>query len=472
MPLSSEECDVTSMTKPECNGEVGRAEIALADASATVRNQAVDALTKALAKGTVSHGPSSGWVNLHCHTFFSYNPSGWTPSQFAWLAVRRGLRAAGIVDFDVLDGVDEFLGAAGRLGLRAAAGMECRVFIPEFATREINSPGEPGISYHMGIGFPSSSVRPDLAPFLARLKEISSSRSRKMVAKVNEYLTPAGLDYERDVLPLTPMGNATERHICLAYARKAHHVFGGASPLEAFWSEKLRCNAAELDLPEGPALQNRIRAVTMKAGGVGYMKPDSGSFPTLAETNRFILGAGAIPLATWLDGTSAGEAALDELLDLHMAGGAAGINIIPDRNYKPGVKDRKLENLLTIVAKARERDLFLIAGTEMNSPGNKFVDDFATAELKPLLADFVRGANIVHGHTAMLRACGLGYTGDWSNAAFKSARERNNFFETVGILTEPGQEAPLAAIPPDATAAQAMDVVVGASHRASPCTEP
>jgi len=50
----------------------------------------------------------------------------------------------GIVDFDVLDGVDEFLAACEVAGVRGSAGVETRVFIPEFATHEINSPGEPG----------------------------------------------------------------------------------------------------------------------------------------------------------------------------------------------------------------------------------------------------------------------------------------------------------------------------------------
>ncbi len=466
MTFYLEDGDVSSTTGSEGGSAVERAEAGLGDPSPAVRRQAVAALAQARAAGAVRGDAPGGWVNLHCHTFFSYNPNGWTPSQFAWLAVRRGLRAAGIVDFDVLDGVDEFLEAAGLLGIRAAAGMECRVFVPEFATREINSPGEPGVSYHMGIGFASSSVAPALAPFLGRLREISTGRNRALIGKVNAYLAPAGLDYECDVLPLTPQGNATERHICLAYARKAHAVFGSPAALEEFWSAKLRCNAAELDLPAGSALQNRIRAVTMKAGGVGYAKPDSGSFPTLAETNRFVRAAGAIPLVTWLDGTSAGETALDELLDLHAAGGAAGINIIPDRNYKPGVKDRKLANLYAVVETARKRNLFLVAGTEMNSPGNRFVDDFGMAELQPLLPDFVRGAHIVHGHTVMARTAAMGYVSDWSTAAFRTAAERNNFYETVGTLVDPGATDVLKTLSPDVSPAKALDIVFAATRGA------
>lgn len=434
-------------------------ETTLGDASPQARRAAVAALALAAAKNPALRGLSAGWINLHCHSCFSYNPNGWTPSQIAWLAVKRGLAAVGLVDFDVLDGVDEFIDAGSALGIRSTAGMECRVFVPEFATREINSPGEPGVAYHMGIGFAASAVPGALAPFLARLKAISAGRTRAIAERVNPCLAPAELDYEADVLPLTPAGNATERHLCMAYARKARQMFGGQDALTAFWSEKLRCNAAELDLPEGPAMQNRIRAVTMKAGGVGYAKPDSGSFPTLAETNRFLLDAGAIPLLTWLDGTSAGEKDEDELIDLHVAGGAAGINIIPDRNYKPGVKDQKVANLYQIVEKARQRNLFLIAGTEMNSPGNKFVDDFGSVELAPLLPDFERGAQIVHGHTLLARAGGWGYMSEWSTGAFKDAAERNRFYESVGRLVEPGSGDTLRALSADTSPSQILEAI-------------
>ena len=49
-----------------------------------------------------------------------------------------------------------------------------------------------------------------------------------------KYVThPRILDYEQDVLPLTPAGNATERHICLAYACKARGCFCNDDELES-----------------------------------------------------------------------------------------------------------------------------------------------------------------------------------------------------------------------------------------------
>ena len=179
-------------------------------------------------------------VNLHCHSFYSFNAWGWSPSGIAARCRAEGLEAAGLVDFDVLDGVDEFLNASACLGLRASAGIESRVYVPEFAMRVINSPGEPGIAYSMGMGFPSSDPGSDFHPFMKRLRQIPDDRNRKVVEAVNRYLSPVALNYERDVIPLTPAGNATERHLCLAYARRAAAVYADRNALARFWSSKLK----------------------------------------------------------------------------------------------------------------------------------------------------------------------------------------------------------------------------------------
>lgn len=137
----------------------------------------------------------------------------------------------------------------------------------------------------------------------------------------------------------------------------------------------------------------------MKRGGVGYVQPDGGSFPTMADMNKFILEAGGIPAITWLDGTSDGEKAIEELFEAAMSSGAAALNIIPDRNYTPGVKDQKLANLYAVVELAKKRRLPIVVGTEMNSPGNKFMDSFETAELKPLVPIFLEGATAIYKHS-------------------------------------------------------------------------
>ncbi|MBN2131377.1 MAG: hypothetical protein JW741_17885, partial [Sedimentisphaerales bacterium] len=275
--------------------------------SAAERERALMELCEKVKAGEVALPEPGQFVNLHCHTFFSYNSYGYSPTKFAWLARKAGLAVVGTVDFDVLDALDEFRRACRLLGLKGCSGLETRVYVPEFATRVINSPGEPGISYHMGVGFPGSAVPESQREFLAGLKETAQKRNRDLMGRVNDYLDPVRLDYERDVQTLTPAGNATERHMCVAYAHKAQELFGDAGELAQFWSEKLGTDAGALGLPEGRDLLNTIRAKTMKRGGVGYVRPDKGSFPQMADTNRFILAAGGMPVHTWLDGTSDGE---------------------------------------------------------------------------------------------------------------------------------------------------------------------
>ena len=398
-------------------------------------------------------------VNLHCHTFFSYNTYGYSPSKFAWLARKAGLVVAGVVDFDVLDALEEFLAASRKLGLKACAGLETRVFVPEFSTRVINSPGEPGISYHMGVGFPTAKLKGRQQKFLLGLRKTSQQRNRELMYRVNKYLRPVELNYERDVLVLTPSGNATERHICLAYAHKAKEIFTKENELANFWSEKLEVEISSSELPESRSLLNAIRARTMKQGGVGYVLPDKGSFPTMADTNQFLLAAGAIPTLTWLDGTSDGERAIEELLEVAMRIDTAAINIIPDRNYTPGAKDVKLKNLYEVTELAEKLNLPIVVGTEMNSPGQKFVDDFDTDALSPLVPIFLKGAQIVYAHSVLQRECALGYTSSWAEKNFKNVSEKNEFFRQVGSLLQPQQESQLKSVRSDMRPEQILDLI-------------
>ena len=410
------------------------------------RKQALLSLLDHVKTGKIALPKPGRFVNIHCHTFFSYNTYGYSPTKFAWLARKAGLAVVGTTDFDVLDALDEFREACRLLDLKGSSGMETRVYVPEFATRVINSPGEPGISYHMGVGFPGSQVPASQQDFLKGLKQTAQQRNCDLMQRVNEHLSPVELDYERDVLTLTPAGNATERHMCLAYARKAQETFGKGNELAAFWSEKLGTDAKKLGLPEGRDLLNTIRAKTMKRGGVGYVQPGEGSFPFMADTNRFILAAGGMPVHTWLDGASEGEQAIEELLDVAMSTGAVALNVIPDRNYTPGSQDQKIANLYKVIEVAQRRHLVVVEGTEMNSPGQKFVDDFDTTELAPLLPIFLKGAHIVYAHSVLQQQAGLGYCSAWADKHLGTAERKNAFFEEAGTILKPQQEEHLSGL--------------------------
>ena len=434
-------------------------EAQLSDFDLTRRTAALRELLALADQGVVDIAPPAEVANMHCHTFFSYNAYGYSPTALAWLAKKSGYPFMGIVDFDVLDGVGEFLAACDLAGVRGSAGMETRVFIPEFATREINSPGEPGIFYHMGIGFTSTDLadatdtidsplksvqsveKTEARAILASLRARAEARNRDMAARVNAHLDPVVIDYDRDVLPLTPAGNATERHMVVAYLAAVRRT---VSDQAAFWAEKLHRSRDEIDgiLNNGPKIQNLVRATLMKRGGVGYVQPSPETFPSVEEVNHVITACGALPCATWLDGTSAGEQAEEELLELLIGKGVVALNIVPDRNWNiadPEVKRTKLLELYKIVDLARHLDLPLNVGTEMNAPGNRLVDDFAAPELGPVREAFMDSAAFIYGHTAMQRALGLGYGSAWAHAHFPTRKARNVFYTQAGRIIPPGK---------------------------------
>ncbi len=425
--------------------DVRRLEAGLVDLDPAVRSAVVAGLA-----GLRQQAPppldGAGVVNMHCHTFFSFNAYGHSPSSLAWLARKQGWAAAGIVDFDVLDAVDEFLDACEVLGVRGSAGIETRVFIPEFATREINSPGEPGVAYHMGIGFTAGRVPEAVAPILAGLGRRAAERNQAIVARVNAYLDPVTIDYEHDVLPLTPAGNPTERHLVAAYITAA----AGSVPDPAgFWADRLGGTREEIaDIMQSPAgFQNLVRARLMKQGGVGYVTPESGMFPTVDEFHNLIVACGALPCLAWLDGLSAGEQDIEELLALTIGKGVVALNIIPDRNWNvaaPELRRTKVRNLNRIVELARDLDLPLNVGTEMNSPGQKLADEFDAPELAPLRPAFLEGAAMIYGHTALQRTCGLGYQSAWAAGHLPGRRERNAFYTRTGRMLPPGKVAQVA----------------------------
>ncbi len=395
---------------------------------------------KALADaGGLRTEPQRPWVNMHCHSFHSYNAHGFSPSHIAWEAHRLGLAAAGVVDFDVLDGLDETLAAGDALRSKLTMGIETRVYIQDFASEVINSPNEPGISYFMGQGFAQApAAGSPAARTLQRMKECSVIRNRAVMDNVNRFLDEVTVDYARDVLPLTASGNATERHLLLAYDLQAQKAMPDPARRAKFWAAKIQMPQAELAaLMNDPVrFRDTLRKRLMKYGGPGYAPPDPKNFPTLAEVVGMIRACGALPVSTWLDGLSSGEQDTGRLLDYYSSAGQAGINFIPDRNWNvrdPAAKALNLAKLNEVIAAARDRHLVICIGTEMNSATQPLVDHFDAPEMKPHAAVFLDGAYILWGHSLLLRHGGFGYLSPQAEAAFgRDAARKNAFFREVG----------------------------------------
>lgn len=411
------------------------------------RRSALLSLRALAGEGSVRFGTATGEVNAHMHSFYSYNALGWSPSRLAWEAKKYGLEVAGKVEFDVLDGTREFLEAGEILGLKTVCSLETRVFIKEYASDVINSPGEPGIAYFMAAGvYRAPEEKTHAAETARNLYEVARKRNEELMERVNEHLAPLVLSYERDVLPLTPRQNPTERHLLAAYDEKARELFPDPASLAAYWSQKLAIpeDQAEALTHDSVRLREMMRSKLMKQGGVAYVQPDSGSFPTVESVIAFATGIGAIPCATWLDGTNPGEADMLEMLSLLQAKGVAMANIIPDRNWRisdPDEKALKLARLEEMVQACRKLDLPMIAGTEMNKLGQPFVDDFRAPELQPYTQDFLDGAFFLWGHTLLARYAGCGYgSPPIQNAFGADNKKKNEFFTRAGRLPVPSPQ--------------------------------
>ncbi len=417
-----------------------RLENTLNDFDASKRREALQEIAELVKSGQVEAAGERDEVNLHFHSFFSYNAYGWSPSRIAWESKKYGLAMAGIVDFDVVDGMDEFLQAGEIIDIPTTAALETRMRIPEYSDKVISSPNEPGIGYYMAAGCFQKPSNKSGVKALENLKETARKRNLQLLERVNDYLDPVRLDYDRDVMPLTPSGNATERHLLAAYDTKARIVM--SDKVGEFWAKALWIAAEEAEalLYDSAALHEKMRSKLMKYGGVGYVAPTEDAFPEIKAVIQMSKDMAGLPTMTWLDGTNPGEADMPALLGLVESMGTVALNIVPDRNWN--IKDAeekrvKVENLDKAVRAARALDLPLCVGTELNKLGLPFVDDFSAPELQPYVEEFMRGAYFFWGHTVLARKAGMGFASDWADAHFSNRAQKNEFYEKVGRLARP-----------------------------------
>lgn len=380
-------------------------------------------------------------VNMHIHSFFSYNCHEYSPAHIAVVCRQNNLYAAALCDFDVLDGLDEFLIAGQMLGLRAAVHLETRAYLREFSDVEINSPGETGVSYVMGAGFgclPAPNSKP--MKMLNDLRQQSNLRNRTLVERINKRLPDIALDYDVDVRPLSPGGCPTERHIVKAYRMKSEQAFPCKNKLNAFWSG-LFCKPGNETAPllnNPSALEEKMRSILVKKGGVGYVRPTGKTFPPADDFIAWVLSCNAIPMATWLDGTSPGENDIKKMLEYMKSKGAAALNIIPDRNHNIKNADErrlKIRKLSEVITAARAFSFPINIGTEMNKAGQPLFDDLDGKALNLYKSDFLRGANIMIGQTLLTRYANYSYCGSVAFSEYGNDTSRkNDFFESVGKL--------------------------------------
>ena len=168
------------------------------------------------------------------------------------------------------------------------------------------------------------------------------------------------------------------------------------------------------------------------------MQPTADTFPKVEDFFAWTRSCGAVPLESWLDGTSRGEEDGKALLELSREKGAMGLNIIPDRNWNirnPEIKALKYNKLKEIVQIADQMDFPIQIGTEMNKAGLPFADDLEGEYLKPFKNSFINGAKILIGHAVLQRFAGFSYSSAEADDFFNhNLKLKNEFFASVGEL--------------------------------------
>ncbi|MGC8976808.1 MAG: hypothetical protein ACP5OB_04220 [Candidatus Ratteibacteria bacterium] len=368
----------------------------MSDFDEEIRKNSLHKIFDLINKGKIEKDNEfSGYLNAHIHTFHSFNYKNWSPSRIVFEGWKKGLLYIGTVDFDTLSGLEETLYAGNLLNIKVIGGFESRVFLKEMKDKVINSPNEPGIFYLCGKGFKKVPEKDtEERRFFENMKKIAQERNKKVIEKVNEYLKDLKIDYEKDVLPLTPSKNPTERHIIISYYLKSNEIFG--KNVDNFWAEILgieKEKVIEMREKNIGDLYEKIRQKLIKFGGPGYVKSESSDFPLFDDVVKMTKKAGGIPIGTYLDGTNQGEKDPEFLIQLLKSKGIEGITIIPERNWN--IKDEnekrlKVKNLEEFMNVCMKMDMPVICGTEMNKYGQPFVDNFKVPEISKYLNYFIK----------------------------------------------------------------------------------
>jgi len=175
----------------------------------------------------------SRYINNHIHTTYSFSP--YSPTAAVYAARMEGLCTAGIIDHDSISGAKEFLEAAKLVDMPVTIGMECRVSMDgtRLEGRRTNNPDQVGVSYMTIQSVPHDKID-TLTAFFRPYQAARHNRNRAMTQKINALLPEIGLDYDRDVLPLSMAhedGGVTERHLMYALAIKLVQQVGKGEPM-------------------------------------------------------------------------------------------------------------------------------------------------------------------------------------------------------------------------------------------------
>jgi hypothetical protein len=387
----------------ELNAPTAEARIAAAGKLADLEEQ-----------GELTPPETSGYVNNHIHTIYSFSP--YSPAKAVWTSRAAGLAVSGIVDHDSVSGVREFRQAGRALGFPTTAGFELRSdhTATSLGDRRTNNPDQAGVSYMTFHGLRDSALDA-VSEFLAPVSDARGERNRAMCARLAD-LSGLDLNYDRDVVPLSRRpegGSVTERHLLCALSLAAIREYGGADAIFDYLETRLNFKRGDTD---------KLRASWQTSiYGAGSRPADSGAAgttPALTDTccpygadfflydligvlkanlvESFYIPAGPVecpPLAVLVEfarahdiiitypylgdvtasvtgdkrAQSFEDSYIGELFDVLEAEGVSAISYMPARNTR--------EQAERVRELADRHGMLQISGEDINSPRQPFISE-------------------------------------------------------------------------------------------------
>lgn len=349
------------------------------------RLSALEKLIQMENSGVLRKPSSTGSVNNHIHTIYSFSP--YSPSKAVWMARAAGLSTAGIMDHDSVAGCREFIQAGHITGTAVTCGFECRVSMrgTPFEGRRLNNPDQLSIAYVALHGIPHQSF-PLCEEFLAPYRAHRNERNREMAKKLNSILDSIGikLDFDTDITAVSQSkngGSVTERHILYALAIKILQKYGKGPQVVRILKDKLGMSIsakveALLDDTDNPYYAYDLLGA-MKSGLVPafYLNADE-ECPKVADFLAFAGKAGGISAYAYLGdvGNSVTgdkktqtfeDAFLDDLFDYLRKSGFNAVTYMPSRNTP--------QQLERVMALCEKNGLFQISGEDINTPRQSFI---------------------------------------------------------------------------------------------------
>ena len=438
---------------------------ALSSLKTDERRLALAEAVRSFDDGLVVRPQETGWVNVLARTFFSFSYDSFSPTRLAWEAVIRGLSVIGCADLDNLGALGEMQAAGDALGIRATVSMETVAFVQSYADRDINCPGRPGLVRALGVGFtavpPLDSGHGEL---IASLPGRARQRQQAVIDMLNPLLSPVCVDYEEDLLSVTPAGNANAEHITVAYINKAKQVFADAQDQAVFWGDVLGRSPQDVEclMADGNEFMD---IVWEKLQRMVPEPPDPATYPAVTEFFRAVEASGALPCLLWRDGRSEGERDIRCILDDAINWGARAVALTPDACWNvpdPAERETRLAALADFMASAKKRNLPVLAGSFMNGARQKFVDSFDAPELSAYFRDFTDSAFWLYGHATLQRALGQGLGSEWAMHHFgPDHAAANAFYTEVGKKAAPGKatRVRIAGVGPDTKPGDILDAL-------------